>query len=126
MNTHESMKLKSSPPSSGTEDSPATVLEAEALEEANTSARFLFLSMTRSSDSAGGGHAFELVLSSESLLSSPSWLSSVSGALEATETGTCLHLGCHLHLGWPLPLGEEGEKQGVGDPGKRNNPKITT
>jgi hypothetical protein len=27
---------------------------------------------------------------------------------------------------WPLPLGEEGEKQGVGDPGKRNNSKITT
>jgi hypothetical protein len=27
---------------------------------------------------------------------------------------------------WPLPLGEEGEKRGVGDPEKRNNPKVTT
>jgi hypothetical protein len=26
---------------------------------------------------------------------------------------------------WPLPLGEEGEKQGVADPEKRNNPKVT-
>jgi hypothetical protein len=117
MNTHESMKSKSSLPSSGTEDSLATVLEAEALEEANTSARFLFLSATRSSDSTGGGDVVELVLSSKSSPSSPSWLSSVSGASEAAETETC---------GMPLPLGEEGEKQGVGDPGKRNNPKITT
>jgi hypothetical protein len=89
MNTHESMKSKSSPPSSSTEDSPATVLEVEALEKANTLARFLFLSMTRSSDSAGGGDVVELVLSSESSPSSPSWLSLVSGASEAAETGTC-------------------------------------
>jgi hypothetical protein len=27
---------------------------------------------------------------------------------------------------WPLPLGEEGEKRGVGDPRKRNNSTITT
>jgi hypothetical protein len=26
---------------------------------------------------------------------------------------------------WPLPLGEEGEKQEVGDPEKENNPKVT-
>jgi hypothetical protein len=26
---------------------------------------------------------------------------------------------------WPLPLGEEGEKQEVDDPGKKNNPKVT-
>jgi hypothetical protein len=31
--THESIKSKSSPPSYGTEDSPAAVLEAEALEQ---------------------------------------------------------------------------------------------
>jgi hypothetical protein len=47
------------------------------------------LSMTRSSESAGGGDIVELVLFSESLPSSPSWLSSVSGASEAAETGTC-------------------------------------
>jgi hypothetical protein len=34
MNTHESMKSKSSPPSSGTKDSSAIVLGEEALEEA--------------------------------------------------------------------------------------------
>jgi hypothetical protein len=89
MNTHESMKSKSSLPSSGTEDSLATVLEAEVLEEANTLAHFLFLSTTRSSDSARGGDVVELVLSSESSPSSPSWLSSVLGALEAVEIGTC-------------------------------------
>jgi hypothetical protein len=55
------MKSKSSPPSSGTEDSPATVLEVEALEEANTLACFLFLSTTISSESAGGGDVVELV-----------------------------------------------------------------
>jgi hypothetical protein len=27
---------------------------------------------------------------------------------------------------WPLPLGEEGEKQGVDDPEKRNNLKVIT
>jgi hypothetical protein len=27
---------------------------------------------------------------------------------------------------WPLPLGEEGEKRGVDDPEKRNNPEVTT
>jgi hypothetical protein len=27
---------------------------------------------------------------------------------------------------WPLPLEEEGEKQGVDHPEKRNNPKVTT
>jgi hypothetical protein len=27
---------------------------------------------------------------------------------------------------WPLPLEEEGEKQEVDDPEKRNNPKVTT
>jgi hypothetical protein len=26
---------------------------------------------------------------------------------------------------WPLPLGEEGEKQEVDDPKKKNNPKVT-
>jgi hypothetical protein len=26
---------------------------------------------------------------------------------------------------WLLPLGEEGEKQEVDDPKKRNNPKVT-
>jgi hypothetical protein len=86
MQTHESMILKSSPPTSGMKVSPATVLEAVALEEANTSACFLFLSTTRLSDSAGGDDVVELVLSSESSLSSPSWLSSVSGASEAVET----------------------------------------
>jgi hypothetical protein len=89
MKTHESIKSKSSPPSSGTEDSPAAVLEAKAVEEANTLAHFLFLSTTRSSDSAGGGDVVELVLSSESSPSSSSWLSSVSGASEAAEIGTC-------------------------------------
>jgi hypothetical protein len=26
---------------------------------------------------------------------------------------------------WPLPLGEEGEKQEVDDPEKKDNPKVT-
>jgi hypothetical protein len=117
MNTHESMKSKSSPPSSGSKDSSARVIGAEALEEANSSIRFLFLSMTRSSGSAGGGDVVELVLSSESSPSSPSRLSSVSGASEAAETGTC---------GMAPPSREEGKKRGVDDPEKRNNLKVTT
>jgi hypothetical protein len=51
--------------------------------------RFLFLSTTMSSESAGGGDVVELVISSESSPLSPSWLSSVSGASEAAEIGTC-------------------------------------
>jgi hypothetical protein len=89
MNTHESMKSKSSLPTSGSKDSPASVLGAEALEEANSLTRFLFLSTTRSSERAEGGDVIELVLSSESSPSSLSWLSSVSGASKAAEIGIC-------------------------------------
>jgi hypothetical protein len=76
----------------------------------NSSARFLFLSTTTSSESAGGGNIVELVLSNESLPSSPSWLSSASGASEAAKIGTFRMA--------PL-LGEEGEKRGVDDSGKK-------
>jgi hypothetical protein len=72
--------------------------------------RFLFLLITISSDSAGGGDVVELVLSSESSPSSPSWLSSALGASEAVEIGT-------FRIA-PL-LGEEGEKQGVDGPEKK-------
>jgi hypothetical protein len=60
----------------------------EVLKEMNSSACFLFLSRLGSSESAGGGDVFELVLSRESLASSSSWLSSASGASDATEIGT--------------------------------------
>jgi hypothetical protein len=46
MNTHESMKSKSSPPSSGTKDSPAIVLGAEALEEGPFQRIFAFVSIS--------------------------------------------------------------------------------
>jgi hypothetical protein len=87
-NTHESMRSKSSTSSSGAEVFPITVVCAEVLEERSSVTRFLFLSMPRSLESAGGGDIVELVSSSESLPSSPSWLSSTSGASEAAETGT--------------------------------------
>jgi hypothetical protein len=69
--------------------------------------RFLFLSTTISSKSAGGGDVVELVLSSESSPSSPSWLSPASGVSEATEIGT---------FGMAPLLGGEDEKQEVDDP----------
>jgi hypothetical protein len=82
------MRSKSSTSSSGAEVSLITVVCAEVLEERSSITRFLFLSMTRSSESAGGGDVVELVSPSESSPSFASWLSSTSGASEAAETGT--------------------------------------
>jgi hypothetical protein len=65
---------------------PATILWAMVLEKASSSTRFLFLSMPRSSESAGGGDVVELVSSYDSSASSPSWISSASGASDAAAT----------------------------------------
>jgi hypothetical protein len=46
---------------------------------------FLFLSTTRSSESAGGCNVVELVLSSDTSASSPSYFSLASGASETAK-----------------------------------------
>jgi hypothetical protein len=66
------MRSKNSTSSSRAGASTVTVLWAEVLEEANSSMRFLFLSIPVSSESAGEGDVVELVSSSDSLASSPS------------------------------------------------------
>jgi hypothetical protein len=71
-NIYDAMRSKNLTSSSSIGASSAAVLYAEVLEEANSSMRFLFLSIPVSSESAGGGDVIELVSSSDSSASSPS------------------------------------------------------
>jgi hypothetical protein len=70
-NTYDAMRSKNSTSSSRAGASSVAVLWAEVLKEANSSTRFLFLSIPVSSESAGGGDVVELVSSSDSSASSP-------------------------------------------------------